>query len=73
MSTINIHSELAGKVARLAVHPEQRVNPGQELLIIESMKMEIPVDASAAGQVTEICVAEGDAVQEGQLLLRLQA
>ena len=73
MTTSNIHSELAGKVARIAVSTGQRVNPGEELLIIESMKMEIPVDAPSAAQVAEICVAEGDNVKEGQLLVRLQA
>jgi biotin carboxyl carrier protein len=70
---MNILSELAGKVARIAVSPDQSVNAGQELLIIESMKMEIPVDAPATARVAEIFVAEGDTVSEGQLLARLQA
>lgn len=73
MSTTNIYSELAGKVVHIAVSPNQSVSAGQEVLIIESMKMEIPVDAPAAVVVAEICVAEGDTVKEGQLLARLQA
>lgn len=73
MSTTNIHSELAGKVVQIAIKPNQSVSAGQELLIIESMKMEIPVDAPASAVVAEICVAVGDTVKEGQLLARLQA
>ena len=42
-----------------------------EVMLIESMKMEIPVPAEAAGTVREILVAEGDAVKEGQALLLL--
>lgn len=73
MNTTNIHSELAGKVAHIAVSADQQVVAGQELLTIESMKMEIPVDAPATARVAEICVAPGDTVHEGQLLARLQA
>ncbi len=68
---MNILSELAGKVARIAVSPDQSVNAGQELLIIESMKMEIPVESPSAGTVRELLVAEGEAVQDGQWLLSL--
>lgn len=42
-----------------------------DLLILESMKMEIPVEAEAAGTVTEIAVAEGDSVAEGQPLVTI--
>ena len=70
---MNIISELAGIVSRIAVSPDQNISQGQELLIIDAMKMEIPVDAPITGRVAEIFVAQGDAVSEGQLLARLQA
>lgn len=41
---------------------------GEEIMLIESMKMEIPVSCEAAGRLAELQVAEGDAVQEGQIV-----
>lgn len=73
MNTTNIHSELTGKVVRIAVSTDQALVAGQELLVIECMKMEIPVDAPVSARVAEICVSAGDNVQEGQLLARLLA
>ena len=68
---MNILSELAGKVARIAVSPDQSVNAGQELLIIESMKMEIPVESEISGKVMKILVQAGDEVEEGQPVAEL--
>ena len=42
-------------------------------MIFESMKMEIPVESPRAGRVTSVLVAEGDQVQEGQIVLLLEA
>jgi biotin carboxyl carrier protein len=44
----------------------------QSLVILESMKMEMPVEAPQAGQVARIAVSEGQAVEEGDLLLELE-
>jgi biotin carboxyl carrier protein len=44
------------------------VDDGDTLVILESMKMEIPVLAETAGTVTKLAVAEGDVVQEGDLI-----
>jgi acetyl-CoA carboxylase biotin carboxyl carrier protein len=41
------------------------------LLIIESMKMEIPVESPCGGRVIEICVREGDSIEEGTVLARI--
>jgi acetyl-CoA carboxylase biotin carboxyl carrier protein len=49
------------------------VDAGQELLILESMKMEIPVEAPAAGVVCEIRVAVDDAVRDGDVLIVLDS
>jgi len=72
MPTITVNSEVAGNVWKLLVQPGERVAADQDLLIIESMKMEIPVSTPSAGVVQECLVAEGEAVGEDQPLLRLQ-
>ena len=66
-----ILSEVSGSVWKLEVAVGQSVQAGDTLLIVESMKMEIPVESPSSGTVTELLVAEGDAVADGQWLLRL--
>lgn len=58
-------------VWRLRVTVGSEVAAGDELIILESMKMEIPVVAPAGGTVAEILVSEGQAVDEGHPLVRL--
>jgi len=69
---MNISSEVAGIVTEIFVSPGKRVSAGDVLVTIESMKMEFPVNARAAGTVLEILVDQRDAVSEGQKLLVLQ-
>lgn len=57
---------MTGTVKELLVGVGDQVSVGDELVIIESMKMEIPVLAPVAGSVTKILVKEGDDVSEGQ-------
>ena len=64
-------SEVSGSVWKLEVAVGQSVQAGDTLLIVESMKMEIPVESPANGTVTELLVAEGDSVADGQWLGRL--
>ena len=71
MAVIRVNSEMAGSVWKLLVAVGDEVAEGADLLLLESMKMEIPVAAPAAGKVTEIRVDEGETVAEGQLLLVL--
>lgn len=66
-----IYSEVSGSVWKLEVQAGQSVAAGTVLMVVESMKMEIPVESPAAGTVRELCVAEGDIVQDGQWLLSL--
>jgi biotin carboxyl carrier protein len=49
-----------------------QVSDGDTLVILESMKMEIPVIAESDGTVAEMAVAEGDVVQEGDLIARVE-
>ena len=72
MPTVTVSSEVAGNVWKLLVQAGERVEADQDLLIIESMKMEIPVSAPSTGTVQDLLVAEGEAVGEDQALLRLQ-
>ena len=64
-------SEITGSVWKVEVQPGASVEAGQTLLIVESMKMEIPVTAPKAGTVAEIRTAEGEPVADGQLLVIL--
>ena len=69
MATVDAH--ITGTVWKLEVAVGDSVGAGDEVAILESMKMEMPVEAETAGRVAELLVAEGDAVVEGQALVRL--
>ena len=73
MSSLKVLSPLTGSVWKIEVQPGTRVAEGDVLMVLESMKMEIPVEAPQAGVVQELNVQEGDTVQEDQLLASLGA
>ncbi|PPA72148.1 acetyl-CoA carboxylase biotin carboxyl carrier protein subunit [Jeotgalibacillus proteolyticus] len=66
-----IQSSMAGTVFQLLVGEGDSVTAGQTVIVLESMKMEIPVEAQMDGTVGEIKVAEGDFVNEGDVLVVL--
>ncbi len=66
---IEIRAEMTANVWQVLVVVDQHVGAGEELVILESMKMEIPVEAPVAGRVAEVLVAPDDAVQEAQVLV----
>lgn len=72
MPTINIESEVTGTIWKVEVKAGQSVTEDETLLIVESMKMEIPVTAPAAGRIAEVKVMEGDAVTDQQILVLLE-
>lgn len=72
MARIEVKSEITGTVWQLSSKPGDRVESGDTLLVIESMKMEIPVITEDAGVVKEILVKEKDAVSEGQIVAILE-
>ena len=63
-----IVSDLVANVIKIMVATGDRVDAGDTIALLESMKMEIPVLAEEPGTVSEINVAEGDVVQEGDVL-----
>ena len=66
-----IQSSMAGTVFKVLVAPGDSVATGQTVLILESMKMEIPVDVQMDGTVGEVKVVVGDFVNEGDTLVVL--
>ncbi len=68
-TTHEVKSEVGGSVWKIEVTVGQAVAEGDTLLIVESMKMEIPLMAPVSGTVQEIRVAESDMVDEDQVLL----
>ena len=65
-------SEVTGCIWKVIVQEGDQVTEGDELGIIESMKMEIPILAPADGTVKEILTKEGDVVDEGTSVIRLE-
>ncbi len=57
---------------RIEIAAGALVARGQELMVIESMKVEIPIKAGAAGRVREVTVAPGDHVARNQVLVRIE-
>jgi acetyl-CoA carboxylase biotin carboxyl carrier protein len=66
-----VEAHITGTVWKVEVAVGDQVEEGQTLVIIESMKMEMPVEAAASGRVESIVVSPGQAVEEGALLLTL--
>ena len=72
MARLQIESEVTGNVWKVEVATGASVDAGDVLMILESMKMEIPVEAPEAGTVAELKVAEEDAVEEDQVIAILE-
>lgn len=63
-----VRAEMVANVWKIVVSEGEVVDEGDTLVILESMKMEIPVLAEDAGTITTLQVKEGDVVQEGDLI-----
>jgi len=64
----NVEAEMVANVWKVLVEPGAQVGAGDTLVILESMKMEIPVEAPVGGTVSSVNVAEGGVVQEGDVI-----
>lgn len=73
MAEMPVLSELNAVVLKIEVAPGDRVEEGDTLIVLESMKMEIPVSAPRAGTVAAILVQEKQVVEEGQKIAVLAA
>ncbi|WP_101525746.1 biotin/lipoyl-binding carrier protein [Nocardioides houyundeii] len=69
--TTEIVAEMVANVMSVAVQPGDAVAAGDTVILLESMKMEIPVIAEGAGAVRAVRVGPGDVVQEGTVMLVL--
>ena len=67
-----IRAHITGVVFQIATKPGDKVAAGDPVIVLESMKMEIPVEAPRAGAVKQILVEEGQTVQEGDLVAVLE-
>jgi biotin carboxyl carrier protein len=63
-----VYAELVANVLKVTTQAGDKVGPEDTLVLLESMKMEIPVPAEVDGVVSEIAVNEGDVVTEGDLI-----
>ena len=68
----NVEAHITGTVWKVECKVGDEVEEGDTLVILESMKMEMPVEAEDAGTVTEIRCEEGQSVQEGDVLVVLE-
>ena len=72
MAIVDVPAPMAGSIKELLVGVGDSVAARQEILLVESMKMEIPIESPDSGRVTEILVTPPQRIEEGQVLLRLE-
>ncbi|WP_423457276.1 acetyl-CoA carboxylase biotin carboxyl carrier protein subunit [Ottowia sp. VDI28] len=72
MARIEVRAEVTGKVWKILVPVGERVDAEDPVMVVESMKMEIPVSSEQGGEVVELMVSEGDAVEDGQVVAIIQ-
>lgn len=70
---IEVKASMAGSVWQVTVSLNETVKVGQDVVILESMKMEIPIGAEEPGIIRELRVSEGDFVNEGDVLAIIEA
>ena len=70
-TTSHVLAEMVASVLSIAVEPGDRVEAGDTVMLLESMKMEIPVLVERAGRIDEVRVVAGDVIQEGDVLVVL--
>jgi acetyl-CoA carboxylase biotin carboxyl carrier protein len=73
MAIVDVKTEITGTVWKIVASVGATLGEEDAILILESMKMEIPVAAPESGTLLEILVAEGDTVTEGSVVARIEA
>jgi acetyl-CoA carboxylase biotin carboxyl carrier protein len=72
MATVDVKTEITGNVWKIVAEIGQMLNEDDPIMVLESMKMEIPVSAPENGKLVEILVAENDTVTEGTVVARIE-
>jgi len=73
MANRDVRSDITGRVWKIEAQVGDAIGVDDAVMILESMKMEIPVPAPIGGRLTKIHVAEGDLVQEGQVVATIES
>lgn len=73
MTIIDVRTEITGNIWKIEATPGDSLEEGDTIMVMESMKMEIPVSAPEAGKLREILFEEGATVTEGTVVARLEA
>ena len=68
----DVEAQIAGNLWKIEKAVGDVVAEEDVIMIIESMKMEIPVEAPCGGSIAQICVAEGDSIEEGTVLAGIE-
>jgi acetyl-CoA carboxylase biotin carboxyl carrier protein len=63
-----LKSEISGRVIEVSVAEGDAIEEGQQICLLESMKMEVPVEAPRVGTIRELLIEEGDVLAEGQTI-----
>lgn len=72
-TTINVNSEITGSVWKIELKEGDAVSVDDTIMVLESMKMEIPVLATRSGRIAQLLVAEGQAIKDNQPLAVIEA
>ena len=72
MRVPDILANMAGTIFKVLVAVDDVVEAGQDVIVLESMKMEIPIQSETGGTVTEVKVEEGEFINEGGVLLTIE-
>jgi len=73
MALVEVRAEMVANVLVVDVVAGDSINVGDQLLLLESMKMEIPVFAEVSGTIEHVGVSVGEVIQEGDLLIRIES
>ncbi|MEH6786884.1 MAG: acetyl-CoA carboxylase biotin carboxyl carrier protein subunit [Paracoccus sp. (in: a-proteobacteria)] len=72
MAIVDVKTEITGNVWKIEAQPGQALSEDDPIMILESMKMEIPVTSPEDGTLVEILTAEGEVVTEGTVVARIE-
>lgn len=73
MAIYDIESEISGTVWEVSIKVGDKISADEPIIVIESMKMEIPVSSESEGVLVELLVAKGDVVVEGQVVAKIES